>query len=144
MKETILRKKSRWSLRVLLGFVLLLGLSGCRKPPEPNYVDTLPCDQATGYTWIARSNSGDTGKVALTQTYRDDETYELLGASGVLENAFVGVTPGVATIRLYYAHPDLWSGLNSDADGTAYYEFLVYDDLTISLLYSEVEFPESF
>ncbi len=144
MKASLLRNKRYWSLGFLLGIVLLLGLSGCRKPPEPNFVDTLPCNQSSGYTWIARSNAGDTGKVALTQTYRDDETYALLGASGVLENAFVGVTPGVATIRLYYAHPDLWSGLNSDADGTAYYEFLVYDDLTISLLYSEVEFPESF
>lgn len=144
MKATQLHHKRYWSLGFLLGIILLLGLSGCRKPAEPNFVDTLPCNQTSGYTWIARSNAGDTGKVALTQTYRDDETYALLGASGVLENAFVGVTPGVATIRLYYAHPDLWSGLNSDADGTAYYEFLVYDDLTISLLYSEVEFPESF
>jgi hypothetical protein len=144
MKATLLKNRKRWSRTALLGLILLLGLSGCRKPPEPNFVDTLPCSQANGYTWIARSNSDDTGKVALTQTYRDDETYELLGASGVLENAFVGVTPGVATMRLYYARPDLWSGLNSDADGTAYYEFLVYDDLTISLLYSEVEFPESF
>ena len=138
---------SSWRLRLLAvaaSCLVALPLAGCRKPPEPNFVDTLPCNNARGYTWIARSNAGDTGKVALTQTYRDDETYALFGASGVLENAFVGVTPGVATIRLYYAHPDLWSGLNSDADGTAYYEFLVYDDLTISLLYSEVEFPESF
>jgi hypothetical protein len=28
--------------------------------------------------------------------------------------------------------------------GTAYYEFLIYDDLTISLLYSEVHLPDSF
>ena len=131
-------------LPVLLSILSLILLFGCRKNPVPNYVDTLPCDQESGYTWIARSNPDDTGEVSLTQTYRDDETYALLGASGVLENAFVGLTPGVATIRLYYAHPEKWSGFNSDADGTAYYEFLVYDDLTISLLYSEVEFPDSF
>ena len=137
-------KRMKKTLLLLLCFATLAALFGCRKAPEPNYVDTLPCDQESGYTWIARSNPGDTGEVALTQTCRDEETYELLGASGVLENAFVGVTPGVATIRLYYAHPEGWSGFKSDADGTAYYEFLVYEDLTISLLYSEVEFPDSF
>lgn len=131
-------------LLLLFIFALLFGLFACRKTPEANYVDTLPCDRKSGFTWIARFNSGDTGAVSLTQTYRDEETYALLGASGVLENAFVGVTPGVATIRLYYAHPDSWSGFKSDADGMAYYEFLVYEDLTISLLYSEVEFPDSF
>ena len=144
LKRTIFLSKSFLRYAILLGIVLMLGLAGCRKPPEPNFIDTLPCNEARGFTWIARSNPGETGKVALTQTYRDDETYALLGASGVLENAFVGVTPGVATIRLYYANPDVWSGYNSDADGTAYYEFLVYEDLTISLLYSEVEFPDSF
>ena len=143
-KKMVFRNKSFLLYSFLLGIVLMLGLVGCRKPPEPNFVDTLPCNQARGFTWIERSNPGDEGKVSLTQTYRDDETYALLGASGVLENAFVGVTPGVATIRLYYANPDVWSGYNSDADGTAYYEFLVYEDLTISLLYSEVEFPDSF
>jgi len=132
------------TLLMIFALFLLFGLIACRKTPEPNYVETLPCDQADGFTWVARSNSGDTGKVSLTQTYRDEETYQLLGASGVLENAFVGMEPGVATIRLYYVHPDTWDGLNSSADGTAYYEFLVYEDLTISLLYSEVEFPDSF
>lgn len=123
---------------------LVLAMCGCRKSPEPSYVDTLPCDEADGYSWVARSNPGDTGKVALTQTYRDDETYELLGASGVLENAFVGTEPGVATIRMYYVEPDTWDGFKSESSGTAYYEFLVYEDLTISLLYSEIEFPDTF
>lgn len=132
------------ALLFLLGVMLLFGLVACRKAPEASYVDTLPCDQAEGYTWVARANPGDSGEVYLTQTYRDDETYELLGASGVLENAFVGMQPGVATIRLYYVYPDTWDGSNSSAEGTAYYEFLVYEDLTISLLYSEVEFPDSF
>lgn len=144
MRKTMRSNQTLLLFACLFALALVFALAGCRKPPEPNFVDTLPCNNARGYTWIARSNAGDTGKVALTQTYRDDETYALLGASGVLENAFVGVTPGVATIRLYYANPDDWSGYNSDADGTAYYEFLVYEDLTISLLYSEVEFPDSF
>ena len=137
-------KRMKKTLLLIFGAVLLFGLVACRKPPEPNFVDTLPCNQVKGFTWVARSNPGDTGEVYLTQTYRDDETYELLGASGVLENAFVGMQPGVATIRLYYVYPDTWDGLNSSAEGTAYYEFLVYEDLTISLLYSEVEFPDSF
>ena len=136
------------TLLLIFGFILelalLFALFGCRKAPEPSFVDTLPCNQDSGFTWVARSNPGDTGEVYLTQTYRDEETYELLGASGVLENSFVGMRPGVATIRLYYVQPDLWSGFKSDADGMAYYEFLVYEDLTISLLYSEVEFPDSF
>jgi len=131
---------------LLLALLALMAVSlfGCRRKPEITFVDTLPCDQASGYTWIARASGGDTGQVYIEQTYRDDETYALLGASGVLENAFAGVLPGVATVRLYYVHALDWDGSNSSARGTAYYEFLVYEDLTISLLYAEVELPDSF
>ncbi len=121
-----------------------LSLFGCKKKPETMFIDTLPCDQASGYTWVARTSSGDTGKVFVDQIYRDDDTYALLGASGVMENDFAGVVPGVATVRLYYVHEVDWNGFNSSAEGTAYYEFIVYDDLTISLLYSEVELPDTF
>ena len=130
-------------LIVLLG-IMIASLFGCRKNPEVTFVDTLPCDQASGYTWVARSSADDTGLVYIGQTYRDDETYALMGASGVLENAFAGVEPGIATVRLYYVHSLDWDGLNSSAKGTAYYEFLVYDDLTISLIYSEIELPDEF
>ncbi|NLI53251.1 MAG: protease inhibitor I42 family protein [Clostridiales bacterium] len=132
------------TLLIALLAAMALSLFGCRKKPEISFVDTLPCDQVSGYTWVARASSGDTGQVYVEQTYRDDETYELLGASGVLENAFSGVVPGVATVRLYYVHETDWDGYNSSAEGTAYYEFLIYEDLTISLLYSEVELPDSF
>ena len=141
-----LRKGSAMKKTLLLAFVALMivSLFGCRKKPEVTYVDTLPCDQASGYTWVARSSASDTGQVYIGQTYRDDETYALMGASGVLENAFAGVVPGIATVRLYYVHALDWDGSNSSATGTAYYEFLVYDDLTISLLYSEIELPDEF
>lgn len=132
------------TLLIALLVAMSLSLLGCKKKPEGLFVDTLPCDQASGYTWVARTSDGDTGMVYIEQFYRDDETYALLGASGVMENQFAGVVPGVATVRLYYVHESDWDGLNSGADGTAYYEFLVYDDLTISLLYSEVELPDSF
>ena len=132
------------TLLIALVAALCLSLFGCRKKPETLFIDTLPCDQASGYTWIARASSGNTGQVFIDQIYRDDETYALLGASGVLENDFAGVEPGVATIRLYYVHESDWDGFNSSALGTAYYEFLVYDDLTISLLYSEIELPKTF
>ena len=124
--------------------VMIASLLKKKKKPEITYVDTLPCDQASGYTWVARSSSDDTGQVYIGQTYRDDETYALMGASGVLENAFAGVVPGIATVRLYYVHALDWDGSNSSAEGTAYYEFLVYDDLTIRLLYSEIELPDEF
>ena len=124
--------------------LMIFSLIGCGKKPEVTYVDTLPCDQASGYTWVARANSKNTGQVYIGQTYRDDETYALMGASGVLENAFAGVIPGVATVRLYYVHALDWDGYNSSAKGTAYYEFLVYEDLTIRLLYSEIELPDEF
>ena len=130
------------TLLLTLLAVMIASLFGCGKKPEVTFVDTLPCDQASGYTWVARSSSEDTGQVYIGQTYRDDETYALLGASGVLENAFAGVVPGVATVRLYYVHALDWDGSNSSAEGTAYYEFLVYDDLTISLQYSEIELPD--
>ena len=132
------------TLLIVLLAVMIASLFGCRKKPEVTFIDTLPCDQVSGYTWVARSSSGDTGQVYIGQTYRDDETYALMGASGVLENAFAGVVPGVATVRLYYVHALDWDGSNSSAKGTAYYEFLVYDDLTISLLYSEIELPDEF
>ena len=70
--------------------LMIFSLIGCGKKPEVTYVDTLPCDQASGYTWVARANSKNTGQVYIGQTYRDDETYALMGASGVLENAFAG------------------------------------------------------
>jgi hypothetical protein len=132
------------TLLIALIIAVCLSFIGCKKKPETMFVDTLPCNQAKGYTWVARASNGDTGKVFVDQIYRDDETYELLGASGVLENDFAGVEPGVATMRLYYVHEADWDGYNSSAEGTAYYEFLVYDDLTISLLYSEVELPDSY
>jgi hypothetical protein len=50
----------------------------------------------------------------------------------------------VAAVRLYYVHPLTWDGSNSEARGTAYYEFLVYEDFTIRLLYSEIELPDEF
>ncbi len=132
------------SLLIALLLSLALLLPGCKKAHEITFIDTLPCDQADGYTWVARSTAGDTGQIFLEQTYREDETYALLGASGVLENEFAGVVPGYSIIRLYYVHASTWDGSNSDALGTAYYEFLIYDDLTISLLYSEVELPDSY
>ena len=132
------------TLLLTLLAVMIASLFGCGKKPEVTFVDTLPCDQASGYTWVARSSSEDTGQVYIGQTYRDDETYALLGASGVLENAFAGVVPGVATVRLYYVHALDWDGSNSSAEGTAYYEFLVYEDLTIRLLYSQIELPDEF
>jgi hypothetical protein len=132
------------ALLIALLAVIAVSLFGCRKKPEESFVDTLPCNQAGGYTWVARSTAGDTGQVYIEQAYRDDDTYTMLGASGVLENMFYGVVPGVATIRLYYVDQTNWNGSNSDTMGTAYYEFLIYDDLTISLLYSEVHLPDSF
>lgn len=124
--------------------VVAVSLCACSKTPEVSYIDTLPCDAVDGYSWVAKLVRGSTGEVNLAQTYRDDETYEMLGASGVLENAFTGVTPGIAIVRLYYVRPDDWDGYRSSASGVAYYEFEVYEDLTISLLYSEVELPDSF
>lgn len=132
------------TLLIALVIAVSLSLFGCKKKSEGLFIDTLPCDQADGYTWVARASKGDTGEVYLEQFYRDDETYALLGASGVMENQFAGFTPGVAAVRLYYVHEADWDGFNSSADGTAYYEFMVYDDLTISLLYSEVELPDTF
>ena len=131
---------------LLIGLLIAMSvlLFGCKKNPEGVFVDTLPCDQAAGYTWIARAGAGDTGQVYLEQTYRDDETYQMMGASGVMENQFAGVVPGIATVRLYYVHESDWDGINSGALGTAYYEFQVYDDLTIRLLYSEIELPDSY
>ena len=139
MKKTL--KKTLFTAWV---FLLIASLFGCTKKPEVTYVDTLPCDQASGFTWVARAGNDDTGQVYIGQTYRDDETYAFMGASGVLENAFAGVVPGVATVRLYYVHALDWDGSNSSAEGTAYYEFMVYDDLTIRLLYSEIELPDEF
>ena len=132
------------TLLIAITVIVCLSLFGCKKKPETMYIDTLPCDQTGGYTWVARISSGDTGKVFVDQIYRDDDTYALLGASGVMENEFAGVSPGIATVRLYYVNVADWDGLNSSADGTAYYEFLVYDDLTISLLYSEIELPDRY
>ena len=57
----------------------------------------------------------------------------------MLENAFTGTTPGIAIVRLYYVNPDDWDGYRSSAYGVAYYEFQVYEDLTISLLNEEHE-----
>ena len=144
--HTRVRKGSSMKKTALIALfaLMILSLFGCGKKPEVSYVDTLPCDQASGYTWVARASSDNTGQVYIGQTYRDDETYTFLGASGVLENAFAGVTPGVATVRLYYVHALDWDGSNSSAEGTAYYEFMVYDDLSIRLMYSEIELPDEF
>ena len=135
------RKKALLFALILL---LIASLFGCAKKPEVTYVDTLPSDQANGFSWVARAGSGDTGQVYIGQTYREDETYAFMGASGVLENAFAGVVPGIATVRLYYVHALDWDGSNSSAKGTAYYEFMVYEDLTIRLLYSEIELPDEY
>ena len=132
------------SLLFALILLLVASLFGCAKKPEVTYVDTLPSDQANGFSWVARAGSDDTGQVYIGQTYRDDETYAFMGASGVLENAFAGVVPGIATVRLYYVHALDWDGSNSSAKGTAYYEFMVYEDLTIRLLYSEIELPDEY
>ena len=143
-KGSVMMKILKKTLLIALLVLMSVALFGCRKKPEVTYVDTLPCDQVSGYTWVARASSSNTGQVYIGQTYRDDETYSLLGASGVLENAFAGVVPGVATVRLYYVHSLDWDGLNSSAEGTAYYEFMVYEDLSIRLLYSEIELPDEF
>ena len=132
------------TLLIAMIIAVSLSLFGCKKKSEGLFIDTLPCDQASGYTWVARASDSDTGQVYIEQFYRDDDTYALLGASGVMENQFAGVVPGIASVRLYYVQQVDWDGFNSSADGTAYYEFMVYDDLTISLLYSEVELPDTF
>lgn len=136
------RMKKKRILALLFAMVLLL--CACNQERDPSYTDTLPCDEKSGYTWVARLVSGSTGAVNISQTYSADDTYALMGASGILENAFTGVTPGLAIVRLYYVNPLTWDGLRSSAEGVAYYEFEVYDDLTIRLLYSEVELPGSY
>ena len=136
-------KKKRIPALFFAVFVLL-GFCACKQEHDASYTDTLPCDGKSGYTWIARLVSGSTGAVNISQTYSADDTYALMGASGVLENEFTGVTPGLAIVRLYYVDPLSWDGLRSSAEGVAYYEFEVYDDLTIRLLYSEVELPDSY
>ncbi len=146
-KENTRAKKriSRFKRLMLVVFAAIaVSLCACSKTPEISYVDTLPCDAADGYTWVAKLVRGSTGEVNLMQTYRDDDTYELLGASGVLENAFTGIAPGIAIVRLYYVNPDEWDGYRSSASGVAYYEFQIFEDFTISLLYSEVELPDTF
>ncbi len=132
------------SIAALVLAAFLFALFGCAEPAEPAFVDTLPCNAQSGYTWVIFKSAGNTGDIDAEQTYRDDETYAQLGASGVLENTFTGVSPGKVTLRLYYVQPDSWNGLRSSADGAAYYEFQVDDDLSIRLLYSEVEFPDGF
>ena len=134
-------KKKRILALLLAVFALLCA---CNQEHDPSYTDTLPCDEQSGYTWVARLVSGSTGAVNIAQTYKTDDTYALVGASGVLENEFTGVTTGLAIVRLYYVDPLTWDGLRSSAEGVAYYEFEVYDDLTIRLLYSEVELPDSY
>lgn len=131
-------------LVIALTGMLLLALSACARSAEPAFTDTLPCDADGGYSWIISETADNTGDVEAEQVYRDDETYAMLGAPGVLETTFRGVVPGFVTVRLYYVHPDAWDGLRSSADGAAYYEFQVCDDLSIRLLYSEVEFPDRF
>ena len=131
-------------LILVLFAVILALLCACAKTHEVSYTDTLPCDNGSGHTWVAKLVSGSTGEVGISQTYRDDETYALMGASGVMENGFTGITPGLAIVRLYYVDPTKWDGFRSSADGVAYYEFEVYDDLTIRLQYSEVELPETY
>ena len=143
-KGSAMKRLLKKTLLFALTALLFASFFGCAKKPEVTYVDTLPCDQASGFTWVARAGGDDTGEVYIGQTYRDDETYAFMGASGVLENAFAGVVPGIATVRLYYVHALDWDGSNSSAEGTAYYEFMVYEDLTIRLLYSEIELPDEY
>jgi len=146
-KENMRAKRGvgRFKRLMLLVFaVVAVSLCACSKTPEISFVDTLPCNAADGYTWVAKLVRGSTGEVNLAQTYTDDDAFALLGATGLLENAFTGVTPGIAIVRMYYVDPDEWDGYRSSASGVAYYEFQVYDDLTISLLYSEVELPDTF
>ena len=118
-------------------------LCACNKPHDASFTDTLPYDSKSGCSWVARLVSGSTGEVGISQTYRADETYALMGADGVIENVFTGLTPGIAIVRLYYVDAS-WDGFRSTASGVAYYEFEVYDDLTINLLYSEVELPDTY
>ncbi|MEZ4508642.1 MAG: hypothetical protein R2881_03030 [Eubacteriales bacterium] len=91
------------TLLIALFALIIASLFGCRKEPEVTYVDTLPCDQAGGYTWVARSSADDTGQVYIGQTYRDDDL-RTHGRERRAGNAFAGVVPGIATVRLYYVH----------------------------------------
>ena len=136
-------KRMKKRLLPVLFVMMFALLCACGKPHDASFTDTLPYSSKSGYTWVARLVSGSTGEVGISQTYRADETYALMGADGVIENVFTGLTPGVAIVRLYYVDAS-WDGFRSTASGVAYYEFEVYDDLTINLLYSEVELPDTF
>ena len=81
------------SLLFALILLLVASLFGCAKKPEVTYVDTLPSDQANGFSWVARAGSDDTGQVYIGQTYRDDETYAFMGASGVLKTLLQVLCP---------------------------------------------------
>ena len=136
-------KRMKKKLISVLIAVMLVFLCACNKPHDASFTDTLPYSSKSGYTWVARLVSGSTGEVGISQTYRADETYALMGADGVIENVFTGLTPGIAIVRLYYVDAS-WDGFRSSASGVAYYEFEVYSDLTINLQYSEVELPDTF
>jgi len=75
---------------------MLVFLCACNKPHDASFTDTLPYDSKSGCSWVARLVSGSTGEVGISQTYRADETYALMGADGVIENVFTGLTPGIA------------------------------------------------
>lgn len=136
-------KRMKKRLIPLVLAVMLVLLCGCDKPHDVSFTDTLPYSSKSGCSWVARLVSGSTGEVGISQTYRSDETYAPMGADGVIENVFTGLTPGIAIVRLYYVDAS-WDGFRSTAAGVAYYEFEVYDDLTINLLYSEVELPDTY
>lgn len=137
-----MKRNRMFTLLWLAGAFLLL--CACARAAKPEFTDTLPCNAEDGYTWLVYESADSIGHIDTEQTYREDETYAMLGAPGVLENVFRGVSPGLVTVRLYYVHAEDWDGLRSSAHGAAYYEFQVYDDLSIRLLYSEVEFPDRF
>ncbi len=129
---------------LLIVSICLLCCSCCthQSGAQPTFSDTLPCNANDGNVWLAIERVGNTGDVDILQTYIEDDTFAPLGATGYNAIRFEGVSPGNVVVRLYYVSAAGWTGVHSDVNGAAYYEFQVLNDLSIKLLYSEVEFPD--
>lgn len=137
--------KSRTLTVVALLLCMLCAFAGCKAAPETDaYTDSLPASSKSGRKWMVYVLMDSTGDVAISQSTAENDAYAMLGADSRTEHLIVGTEPGQVNIRMYYVDPAEWTGFRSDAYGVAYYELLIDDDLSIRLLYSEVELPEEY
>lgn len=145
MRHAIVLGRMKRLVMLLLAACMLLSAAGCKR--AKSYKTALPCNPTTGYDWVLDEAAPETDHLdrVLVQTeyVQNAAAKGRAGAGGERRITVSGISPGEATVRLYYVRSWEWDGDPATATGQAVYSFTVGEDLSVEFGGASLMLPES-